>query len=325
MKKINFLLTILAVLISFSVFSQTSNLIVYSNNPAQRFRLVVNGNLISKIYEENVKVQNLEAQNYEIKIIFENRMLGFIDKNIYIRPNSEKIYAIVPFQNSMGRRRLPPVGQTSPLTLEMISELPLNSVDDQYSGTANDEFDAVAYTTGFSPEATTGGVRYENGNVIVGNDENGISIGTNGLEINFDIDNIIEKITNENSEPNNNTNDFPDNEVSNNTKEDNSETANNNCTPSLDEQEFKTILAQLQKETMESKRLLTAKYVANNNCLLTLQVQEMIGLFRFENNKVELAKFGYHHVSDKENYPLLIDSFKFLTSKQEIKEYINEH
>ena len=38
------------------------------------------------------KLDNIEAKNYRVKIVFQDRALGYIVKNMYVRPNTEKIY-----------------------------------------------------------------------------------------------------------------------------------------------------------------------------------------------------------------------------------------
>jgi len=319
--KLKHFLVAVFLLVSTNLFSQSSNLIVFTNNPVQKFRLLINGNLQINSFEENVRVENMEAGIYLVRVIFENRLLGYIEKSITVRPNTEKIYTFIQQRPLQGRRRIDQGPGTSPLVLELVSELPRFSVDDEYMGDANDANDAVSYTTTQSPDGTNGGIKYENGNVVIGNDNNNISIGTKGIDFNIDIDNIIEKITNENSadKQNGNKQTTQNNEIT-----EISENQSNNCSPSFSDTQFLQITKSLQRETMESKRLAAAKYVSNNNCLLTKQVRDIVHLFNFENNRVEFAKFAYSRVADKENYALLLDSFKFETSKQEIKEYIHE-
>lgn len=319
--KLKYFLVAFFIFVNLNVFSQSSNFILFTNNPAQKFRLIINGNLQINTFEESVRVENVEAGIYQIRVVFENRFLGYIEKTVNVRPNTEKIYTFVQQKPLQGRRRIEHGAGSSPLALELVSELPRFSVDDEYMGDENDANDAVSYTTTQSPEGTNGGIKYENGNVVIGNESNNISIGTKGIDFNIDIDNIIEKIATENGENNKRNNSRPN---QNNEIVEISDNQNTNCTPSFNDTQFLQITKSLEREAMESKRLSAAKYVCNNNYLLTKQVRDIVHLFNFENNRVEFAKFAYSRVADKENYALLLDSFKFETSKQEIKEYINE-
>jgi len=313
---------------SISVYAQPSNLIFYTNNVGHKFQLFINGERQNDDFEQTVRMENMEARNYQIKVIFEDRMLGFIEKDIFLRPNTEKMYSFSNQRVSTTRRVGSQVQNTSPLRLDMLSEAPLNSVDDVYLGESNDSNDAIDYTTTESPgNENSIEVKYDNGNVVIGNDQNNISVGKNGIDVNFDVEKIINKINSENSneypnqtEVEENTTEFPTSEITNVS----TLIETNSCTPSFTDHQFNLIIQSLQTENIESKRLAKAKRVAFNNCLLTKQVRDVVALFNFENNRVEFAKFAYKFVSDKENYALLLDSFKFLTSKQEIREYINE-
>ena len=316
---------------SFNVFAQPSNLIFYTNNVTQKFRLFVNGELKNDNFQANVRLENIEARNYRIKIVFQNRMLGYIQKDIYIRPNTEKIYVFSKRRQTMGRRRPGSKINTSPLALNLLSETPLFSVDDEFMGESNDENDAISYTTGSCPEASNKfNVQNENGNVVIGTEKNNVSIGTNGIDVNIDVQDIINKVIK--IEEDEETNVISDNSEENINKieSNNSNYAveeidnDNSCTPSFTDKQFRFILVRLEKEGFESKKLAIAEGVSKNNCLLTKQVRDVVHLFNFENNRVAFAKFAYQNVADKENYNLLLDSFKFETSKQEIRKYINE-
>ena len=52
------------------------------------------------------------------------------------------------------------------------------------------------------------------------------------------------------------------------------------------------------------------------------QVKEMLLLFSFENNKLELAKQAYASTVDKRNYSMVYDVFSFNTSKTELDRFI---
>lgn len=319
----NSLLFIFLLLVS-GVFGQTSNLIFTTNNRGEAFRVFINGKQQNVRFETTVRLENLETKNYRVKVVFQNRILGYIQKDVYIRPNSEKMYSFKPNrQNRTRRRPTNPFSITSPLKLDLVSEIPLYSVDDVYTGESNDEYDAIAYTTGPCPEKDNRIVKYENGNVVIGSEKNNVTIGENGIDINFDIDNIIKNPDDDSQEPD----DFDNETETSEGYEDNStenKVESNSCTPTYSDTEFNLIIEHLKKEGFESKKLAKAKKVALDNCMLTKQVGDVIALFNFENNRVEFAKFAYRYVSDKENYSLLINSFKFETSKQEIREFINE-
>jgi hypothetical protein len=68
-----------------------------------------------------------------------------------------------------------------------------------------------------------------------------------------------------------------------------------------------------------------AKQSIDRNNFSTMQVREMVLLFAFENNKLDLAKYAYSHAVDKNNYFQLYNVFSFNNSKDELAEYIRRY
>jgi hypothetical protein len=62
----------------------------------------------------------------------------------------------------------------------------------------------------------------------------------------------------------------------------------------------------------------SAEQIINANYFTTAQLKQLLGLFNFESNKLELAKLGYDKVVDQSNYYTLSDMFSFNSSKDEL-------
>lgn len=73
--------------------AQGSNLILFSEQ-GEKFSVVLNGILQNPEPETNVKVTGLIAPQYKLKIIFENKSLADIDKNIFLAEDAEATYCI---------------------------------------------------------------------------------------------------------------------------------------------------------------------------------------------------------------------------------------
>ncbi len=86
--------------------------------------------------------------------------------------------------------------------------------------------------------------------------------------------------------------------------------------------EFDMVLRSIDKEWLESNKLKSAVQVARSNALTAAQVKQMVQLFGFENNKLELAKQAYANTVDKRNYSIIFDVFSFNTSKSDLERYI---
>lgn len=93
----------------------------------------------------------------------------------------------------------------------------------------------------------------------------------------------------------------------------------------MNDREFKNVLQSISKEWLESNKLKSASQIVRTNHLTTAQVEQILLLFSFENNKLELAKQAYANTVDKRNYSMLFDVFSFNSSKVELERYIQRY
>lgn len=90
----------------------------------------------------------------------------------------------------------------------------------------------------------------------------------------------------------------------------------------MNDREFRTVLQSIDKEWLESNKLKSALQVSKVNSLTAAQVKQMLLLFSFENNKLELAKQAYANTVDKRNYSIVFDVFSFSANKAELQRFI---
>lgn len=81
----------------------------------------------------------------------------------------------------------------------------------------------------------------------------------------------------------------------------------------------------LQNESFDNVRLTMAKQVINSNFFTVSQVKELVQLFSFENNKLEIAKYAYRNTVDKNNYFAIADCLTFSSNKEELMRYIQNY
>jgi len=93
----------------------------------------------------------------------------------------------------------------------------------------------------------------------------------------------------------------------------------------MDDREFDNVLKQIDKEWLESNKLKSALQIVKANTVSAAQVKELLLLFSFENNKLELAKQAYASTVDKKNYDMVFDVFSFNNSKTELSRYIRNY
>ena len=89
--------------------------------------------------------------------------------------------------------------------------------------------------------------------------------------------------------------------------------------------DFNQAKESLRKEWFENTRLTTAKQIIDRNYFTSQQVKEMMLLFTFENNRLDIAKYAYGKTVDKGNYFIVNDAFTFNRTKKNWSEYIREY
>ena len=92
----------------------------------------------------------------------------------------------------------------------------------------------------------------------------------------------------------------------------------------MNDHEFNQAKETLRREWLESSRLNSARQLLTRNFYTTRQVREILQLFNFENNKLELAKHAYGRTTDKRNYHLVNDLFSN-SSRDELARYIRDY
>ncbi len=95
----------------------------------------------------------------------------------------------------------------------------------------------------------------------------------------------------------------------------------NNCVVS--NADMNQIKSSIGKENFASTKMNIAKQaISGKKCFTVTQLKEIILLFSFEDNKLDLAKYSYVYCSDKQNYYQINDVFNFSSSKDELNKFI---
>ena len=93
----------------------------------------------------------------------------------------------------------------------------------------------------------------------------------------------------------------------------------------MSQADFSSAKQTLRHEIYENTRVDLAKQVINSNYFTAQQVKELLQLFTFENNKLDLAKYAFGRTVDRDNYYLVNDVFTFSNSKDELARYIRTY
>ena len=100
---------------------------------------------------------------------------------------------------------------------------------------------------------------------------------------------------------------------------------NDNYMQPMSNRSFDQFRESLRKENFDNTRVVLAKQTIAANYFSAAQVKELVNLFSFENNKLDIAKHSYKYTVDKNNYFTLNDAFAFSSSKEELARYIQAY
>lgn len=89
--------------------------------------------------------------------------------------------------------------------------------------------------------------------------------------------------------------------------------------------DFNMLRNSVESKSFENTRLQIVKQVLSERYVTSVQVRKLMDLMTFESTKLELAKFAYERVVDREHYFTVNDAFTFESSISELDRYIRLH
>jgi hypothetical protein len=92
----------------------------------------------------------------------------------------------------------------------------------------------------------------------------------------------------------------------------------------MSDADFNQAKESLRKEWFENTRLSTAKQVVDRNYFTSNQVKDLMLLFTFENNRLDIAKYAYNKVVDKRNFFIVNDALSMSSNKEKLDQFIRE-
>jgi len=311
MKKVSLLFMAL-VCITFAK-AQKSNLIMFSEQ-GEKFSLILNGILQNEKPETNVKVTDLVAPSYKLKIIFEDsfRTIYFnepgVEATYCVKRNNKGEY-VARYQNEVpiAQAPAPPAGQKV-IVYSTVAPAPTPTT--------------VVSTTQTTTTTTAGNAPPPQGNASMGM---GIQVNDPelGVNMNFNIGGA------------NMTGSSSSTSYSSTTTTTTSSSSSTppppppppapvsylpgysgaiGCPIPMSPNDFEALKSTISSKTFEDSKLTIAKQSISSNCLMASQVREIVKLFTFEDNKLAFAKYAYAYTYDIGNYFKINDAFTFESS-----------
>jgi hypothetical protein len=102
----------------------------------------------------------------------------------------------------------------------------------------------------------------------------------------------------------------------------NSGYGNNGYNSAMSDATFNSLLSMMRKESFDNTKLTLAKDALASNRVTVAQVKQMISLFSFDKDKLDLAKAAYPRTADRNNYFLVNESFDFSNTKEQLSAWL---
>lgn len=299
-------------LLSFGIaIAQTSNAVLFTEN-GEKFTVILNGLRQNAKPETNVKLTDLPAPQYKLKVIFEDPRLVEENFNLFLEPGLERSFSIK--KNSKGK-----------YVLRMISEVPIASAP------ASPATQSVVV---YNPQAAP--ADYSNTQVVTqqttvtntGSPDNfNMGVNAGGMGVNISVSGTGMDMSGSSTTTTTTTT---------------TTTSGGNvpppaaqpaylpgytgpvgCPVPMNEGDFRDLKGTISSKSFEESKMTIAKQVLRDHCLFTTQVKELINLFTFEETKLDFAKYAYDYTYDRGNYFKVNDVFTFESSIEELNNYIN--
>jgi hypothetical protein len=311
------ILLMAVVFISAMAQAQMSNLIFFSEQ-GEKFSVILNGILQNADPQTNIKVTDLPAPSYKLKIIFEDTKLPQIDKNLMYKQGFETTFVIK--RNNKGE-----------YVARWMNDVPVAQALPPSQGQ-----DIIVYTT--TPAVTRTVTQSQTTTTMNGN-PNGTSIGISvndadlGVNMNLNVNGSGTGDTTQSTTYSTTTTTTTSGETEQTYPHDPPPSQEiyempgykgpYGCRHPMSTQDFNSAKQTIAGKSFEDSKLTIAKQIMNTNCLLSAQVKEIMLLFSFEDTRLELAKYAYGYTYDIGNYYKLNDAFTFESSIDELNAYIN--
>ena len=316
--------------ISQVLLAQNNNLIVYSQE-GLKFSVILNGIRQNTEPQTNVKVTGLNATNYQIKIIFDNKQPD-LDQNAYLMDGGE------PTQNMEYTYSIANVKEKYKLRFKSASPISGAVNTPQQTVVIYTPVERVTQTT----TTTTNSVGTNRNNSTIGMNVNGDGLGLN-MSINVnDMDGGMNTGTSSTTTTYSTTTTTTTSGGGDHDEHHGHHDGNHNdnhhdtyvlqgyngeygCQYPMGEKDFESAKASIKSKSFDDSKLTLAKQIIGSNCMLCSQIKELMLLITFEQTRLDLAKFAWSHNLDRGNYYKLNDAFTFESSIDELNQYTQSH
>ncbi len=301
--------------IFYSSAQNYSDLVIFSAD-GQKLFVEVNGQRYNQTPATNVRASGITQNYVTVKVIFAEANFPPITKNMTINPGKETTAQVA--LNRKGEYKLRWMGETSIQSAPVVEETsPASNSQPVTQSTVSQSQPTQTTTTTTITQSSSSTSNPQSAQVDMN-----VSMGGESVNVKVKAD---EPMGNGNVQQ---TMTYSETVTTTTTSSSSSSVSAEeprrqaDCYP-MSVSDFSSAKESIRSKSFEDSKLTLAKQIVGANCLNTNQVKEMMGLFTYEETKLDFAKLAYKKTTDKNNYFRVNDAFTYESSIDELNAFIN--
>ncbi len=318
-----------------AAFAQKSVIVVFTDFD-EPFVMQINGERVNEEPATNVKSHDLNPGNYRIAIRFQKSSLGMLTQNVMVEEGTKYTFTITT--NRKGEFVIRYFGD-SPYTPETKTSAQMKvspdpqpkqeaqaSISGQQSNTGSASISMSVQESGRKPEPTGTSVSMS----ISGSDAAmGISMKVEGEDSASESISFSTNVTTTSSQTGlkvtgTASEDKPNRHHPQPRPMEAQESApvKSGCQGSMSQSDYERALSSIKSKTFEDTKITTIKQILKGDCVTVAQLSGILKTLTYEESKLEIAKFGYDYVVDKNRFYQINDVFTFSASVDELNKFL---
>lgn len=312
-------LAALTLLTAFSTLAQSSNLTVFTEM-GENITVYINGEKQNETPSNNIKMEGISEQFFQIRIDFEDDGLPDFSKNGGMEPGTATTMVVKPHKKGKYVLRMQnsqPLDGSATSSATKPATRPATEPSAKVSSTSTVTTAPAATEVKVTETTTTTTTPESTGESV----EINMSVDGIGIGVDMKVDGVETTAT---STTTTTTTTTTTSEGSGWTEEVDMdmEVEDGGCMTAMGSGDFDSAVRSIKSKSFEDSKLTMAKQITKGNCLSAEQVRDVMRAFDFEETKLDYAKFAYDYTVDQGNYYKVNDAFDFEMTIEELDAYL---
>jgi len=316
----------LVILLTISLKAQESNLIFFSQ-AGEKLKVYLNGVAQNPGFSTNIKVKDLNQPYYKARVVFEDRSKGEINKMIQFKPEMETVYTI-----KLARKGYVLRWQSEVPIAQAASPVPEQTTT-VYHAEELEEADIQVQAPVVAAEVES---QTEHQSDSQTNEMNmSISVPEVKMDVSMKVSETMSRISSSSNIESSNgqassteTAEAQDDFATRQSVQSSNQyvmpgyTGKYGCPQPVSDAEFGSIKSAIESKTFADDKVTVTKQIMKSKCFTAEQVKSLLGLYTFEDDKLEIAKIAFDSTLDQGNYFKVNEAFTYSSSIDELNEFL---